>query len=239
MPIKPGSQTEYWNLPVGKIKELILTCFTNLNQSFAAELNTATIYGSLSSKISYTDDREPADGPAQIDLEKGKEVITIYEPYLAFLWCFCYLFITFRATKRPNHQISNEKISQAIALFNYGLSLFKEWNEWDSALPNPAKYDEKEQSHMAEVNALYCHSAAFILCHEFAHFYYGHVHSHASSPIADEFLADDYALDIFMKNMDVQGEEEKESKRLGAIIGLSSILFASSASKMRRRSAAA
>ena len=170
---KPGLQTEPWNLPVGQIKDLILTCFKNLNQSFTEELNTETAYGSLSNGIKYVDDRILADGPAEIGYDGEKGVITVYEPFLAFLWCFCYLFITTRASQHLKYEISDEKRLQAIALFEYGLSLFKKWSEWDLTLPNPATYEEKECAHIEEVNTLFCFSAAFILCHEFGHHFYG------------------------------------------------------------------
>ena len=178
-------------------------------------------------KIIYDDRPLPISDPARLD-EDG--TIYVNEPYLAFLWCLCYTVLTLYR-EREQALINSTQANRAVAVFNYALSLYYSWTSWDLTLPNPQEFDADVDPNVGEANGLFLYAGCLILCHEFSHQQLGHSSeltiSQSKEAIENEFAADKAAVEIFITAARNNEPERIESIRLGALMGMGSILFPS------------
>lgn len=220
--------TKVGNLPIRILANDLLFFFENTNPTFNKEIFDQVNYHGLKRGVIYDNRKECIKDIAML---KADNQIEIVEPYLAFLWTWCHLIIvSFRKRNVDGYDVCDLELNRAGEVFNYGLSLFRDWSVWDLSLPNPEHYDLSVNPFIEEANGLFLNAGKFILCHEYTHFYFGHssVTNYISREelIKEEFLADDYACQIILDGVS-NTPEERNSVYLGIVLGIGSLLFMS------------
>lgn len=219
------------NTPVRVLSKDVISHFQSLYLDFLDEIKHEVLYGSLQQGIYYDCHKDPIEDRACLEYDEdtskpGTYLTNLYikESYLAFMWCLCYAVVTIyreQSKVKPN-------LKPAVDVFNYGLSLHEQWSSWDmNSLPNPQQFDKSEEQHIGEVNGLFLYAATYILGHEFSHQQFGHDPEPLTSQesIQDEFEADKGALAIMKRALENRMLGEINSLKLGALLGLGSILF--------------
>ena len=98
---------------------------------------------------------------------------------------------------------SNPYVRRALAVLDNGIDLLRTYKDWQFfQLPNPEKYNEYDKSYIEAANGVYTAAMTFILLHEYAHQFCGHLDYLPSSmeSKADELSADEYAIEKFSYN---------------------------------------
>lgn len=186
---------------------------------------------------------EPAEGPEIIGTNG---TIWLQETFLSYLWGVTYATLVVydevlvRPRITPDYVRSAEQqslINDAVALFDYALSLFKHYSRWPlTELPNPEVYSEQEAHYVEKADAVFVMAMVFILLHEYAHFYLGHLEEDEArtaaglvQPIAerkaDEFAADRFAIETMLDGAAVADMKKANTVRCGIIVGLGAILL--------------
>ena len=212
------------NLPVQALSGNILQYLVNIHPEYLNELNDEITYQGLNRTISYNSSKQPIRNIAEISEDRH---ITIYENYIAFLWCLSFAIITFHKELEGDIDIhTNSKLQNAISLLHYAYSLKEDWNNWPSHLPNPTLVKD---NYVGEANAITVFSVGYILVHEIGHHTLGHDLSSASLDIEEarqeEFSADKYAFDTLIKGYEQQNISKNHSINFAIIVGISSILL--------------
>ncbi len=186
---------------------------------------------------------EPAEGP---HIEGANGTIWLQETFLSYLWGVAYaaLVVYDEVLVRPRITLayvrSTEQqglINDAVALFDYALSLFNRYARWPLAqLPNPEFYSEQEAYYVSKADAVFVMATVFILLHEYGHFYLDHLEedeARAASGLvqpvserkADEFAADRFAIETMLEGATQADEETANTIRCGVVVGLGAILL--------------
>lgn len=218
------------NLPVRVLQGPIINYFEHSNSEFTQELHIELKYGGLNRDISYDCQKRAITDIAAIS---GEKQITIYEPYIAFLWCLAYCSITHyrESAKEPLDSLNNPVILRAHQTLKYGLSLFDQWTPWDNGIPNPENYDLTIDPYIDEAGGAVVIACTFILLHEYSHHFLGHSMSVVSSKenldelISDEYKADTCALEVLVKIIGKRSIGEDTTIIFGLVLGISSLLF--------------
>ena len=227
---KPGSHIG--KLPVRVLSYTYIHWFLTICPSFVDEFETEVQLYGLKKYITYIIDEKNITSVAELTQNKN---ITIFESYNQFLWNINYSLIVvydegfhkplIHKTYKGNI-IPNKLIDEAIGLFFYAMSLISEYKKWpDYNLPNPEKYSRKRKQYIEKCNGSFVAAMTFILLHEFAHQYYGHIEYSPNSTNESKKLeldADEFAFDHMSKQF--AGPKGKTMK-LGIIAGLASLVL--------------
>jgi hypothetical protein len=120
---------------------------------------------------------------------------------------------------------SNPYVREALALFDYGLSLRNAYSDWDRSLPNPEEFACKNAYYVERTNGIFVSAMNFILYHEVAHNYYGHftyTPPTSAQSKKEEFDADNFALDYILSCGD---KKIQQTLKYGTVVALCSILL--------------
>ncbi len=215
------------HLPVHKLKGNIIQTLENACPDYSIELNHEIKFkgpNGLKGAIIYDDQKRPISDIAQIKDHQ----ITVYENFIAFLWCISYTIVTFYIERDGDiDPKTNLKIQNTISLLNYGYSLKQTWNEWPSSLPDPTKGDNDPCVGFA--NAITSFAMSYILAHEIGHHTLEHnltnVGLDTNEAKEDEFNADKYALDVLTAGYEEGDDAKNYSINVAIIVGLGSMLL--------------
>ncbi len=221
------------NLPIRVLPFNFLDWFENITPDFKEEVKGEIDFNGLQAGIQYHINRTKITEVACINSSKQ---IELYENFNQYLWCICYsLFVVFdESIQKPilenrytgKFDIENPYVKQAIAVFNNGFDLLHTYKDWQFfQLPNPEKYNEHEKYYVEKTNGIYTAAMTFILLHEFAHQYLGHLEYNPTSSEeskTDENNADDYAIDKIAQNF---SSERGTTYKCGIIAGISSLIL--------------
>lgn len=212
------------NLPVQALSGNIMQYLENAHPEFLNELNDEVTYQGLQRAIVYDDRQQPLNGIAEIN---DDHQITVYENYMAFLWCLSFAMVTFyRERESDTSSATNLNLNKAIALLDYAYSLKNKWSTWPNNLPNPTIVSD---DYVGEANGITVIAMSYILAHEIGHHTLGHDLSNAPSDIEEakqeELSADKYAFDTLIKGWEDNNIAKNNSINIAIIAGLSSILL--------------
>ena len=212
------------NLPVQIFSENILQYLQTACPDYYNELMNAITYEGLERTIIYDNRKQPIRDIAEITEDRQ---ITIYENYIAFLWCLSFAMVTFYKERESDiDQYTISKLQNAISLLQYGYSLKDKWSEWPSNLPNPTLVGDY---YVEKANAIAVISMSYILAHEIGHHILGHnltgVGLDTLEAKQEEFSADKYAFDVIVGGYEEQNMSKNNSINVAIIVGLGSILL--------------
>jgi len=219
-------------LPVRVLSYNFLEWFENITPDFKDEFKGEVDFNGLKAGIKYHINRSKITECACINSSRH---IELYENFNQYLWCISYsLFVLFdEAIQKPmlagqytgRFDFENPFVRKAVDVFNNGFDLLQSYKDWQFfQLPNPEKYNEYERYYVEKANGIYTGAMTFILLHEFAHQYFGHLDYVPTSVESkeDEFAADDYAIDKISYNFSsIRGATLK----FGVVAGISSLIM--------------
>lgn len=219
-------------LPVRVLTYTYVEWFLKIYPSFIHEFNGEVQLNGLKDYITYEIDEKRIESVAELTPNKN---IKIFETYNQFLWSISYSLIVFcdevflKASTGgafKGNLVSNELTKDAMDLFLYAMSLTAEYQKFPSYnLPNPEKYFYNTQEYVEKCNGSFVASMTFILLHEYAHQYLGHIDCSPQSKTESkkrELDADFFAFD----GMSTQFDTAKcRTIKLGIIIGLASLIL--------------
>lgn len=226
--------THEGHLPVRVLSFNVVDWFENVSPGFLEMAKYEIGPNGLDPGIAYHIDDEPIREVSQIDV---KRKIHVYENFNQYLWSICYALLVLHenvvhipeniAQGRYSATHNAHQAVNAIQVFDAGLDLLKKYhvNKFYK-LPNPERYKSEFAVDIERANALYVAGMVFILTHEFAHQFYGHLMTR--SGISDkerkgeEILADDFAFDQIKSSF---SGDEAQTNKCGIIAALASIIF--------------
>lgn len=226
--------------PIRVLQEIITAQFENTYPGFSELTKEVIEKLSLQPSIAYHLNEFPIEYEVsghkfQTPYVDENKAIHIHETFLSYVWCVSYSLTTlydltiYFKTEDFDIKISNAKISKALDLLSYGMSLIKLFSEWDKeALPNPELYSIEDQNSIERANVLFILAMNFILCHEFAHVEKKHIDTLLSKRItaADklefEIQADNRAIELMRTGIT---NAKKDGINIGILVGLSCLLF--------------
>lgn len=218
-------------LPVRVLEHNFLDWFENITPDFKEEAKNEIDFNGLKAGISYHINRSHIIGCACINADRQ---IELYENFNQYLWCICYSLIVLfdESMQKPmlaknytgKFDFENPFVRRAIDVFNNGFELLKTYKDLQFfKLPNPEKYNEYDKFYIECTNGVYTAAMTFILLHEFAHQYYGHLDYQTSKESKkDEYNADDYAIKKISYNF---SSERGTTYKFGIVAGISSLII--------------
>lgn len=221
------------DLPVRVLAFNFLDWFENITPDFKEEAQNEITFNGLKKDIQYHINRTKITEVACISPSKH---IELYENFNQYLWCICYslLVIFDESVHRPfienkytgQFDLENPFVKRAITVLNNGFDLLHTYKDWQFfQLPNPEKYNEYDKFYIEKTNAIYAAAMTFILLHEYAHQYLGHLEyepTSAEESKMEEYKADDYAIDKISYNFTSQ---RGATFKFGIIAGISSLIL--------------
>jgi hypothetical protein len=229
--------------PVRFLQPFLLGAFENAGPGFLELLEEQVRYTGANPKVKYDMNPNPVIGPEIKGLEGS---IFMQETYLSYLWGVTYAALVIydemliRPRITPAYARSAEQqtlINDAVALLGYALSLYDEYTHWPlDLLPNPERYDDQEAHYVEKADAVFVQATAFILVHEYAHRYLGHLEDdelRAVTGIAqsseerqeDEYAADRFAVEMMLAGAAHADKETSYTMLCGVVVGLGAILL--------------
>ncbi|RAK62564.1 phage exclusion protein Lit family protein [Hymenobacter edaphi] len=227
-PVGPGVQ------PVRAVHSLILGLFENASPEFSNTLSEQIKYFGANPRITYDIVPDAVEGPF---IQGAEGTIYIQETFLSYLWAVTYshlLLVDEEITRpriEPDYSRSETQaklIDDAYNVLIYALGLREVFAPWDTeALPNPEIFAEEEIHYVGKSSAVFVQAIVFILIHEFAHLYLGHLESGVpvdnAESIEDETKADNYAIAVMKEGADFL--INKQTVYCGVVVGLIAVLF--------------
>jgi hypothetical protein len=219
-------------LPVRTLPGHFIDWFLNMSEGFYEEFENEVNYGDLKEKIIYKISRTQIDNVAELTPERR---ITLYENYNQYLWCICYALVTAYTEGFEKPTISgtysgkihdSDLIKEAYSVLSNGLRLRRHFTTDDFfRLPNPET--RSTEYYVLKANGLYTAGMTFILFHEFAHQYYGHIShfSEGDQSKNEEMDADNYAIDQLSQSFST---ERGKTLKGGIIAGIISLMLLNS-----------
>lgn len=224
--------THQGELPVRVLPFNFLEWFENITPEFKDELNAEIKYNGLQAGIKYNINKTKITDCACIN---SKRQIELYENFNQFLWCICYsLLVLFdESIQKPlmagkytgKFDFENPSIRRSVDLFNNGFDLLHTYKDSHFfQLPNPEKYNEQDKFYIEKANGVFTAAMTFILLHEFAHQYFGHLDYDPTSAQSklDEQNADDFAINKISYNF---SSKRGSTYKLGIVAGISSLIL--------------
>ena len=172
-------------------------------------------------KLEYLTENTKVIGPST----NGKK-ITIHETYLSFLWGYIYSINTIAPI--GDKIISIEENLDARKLIKYIHGLMFEYNNWDiNILPNPVLFSKDDNNLIDRANYLFLLSIRFILLHEFAHIFLGHLNISSEKRTEKILKQMENDADITAINWSFQTyeEDEKFMGKLSILLALNSLSY--------------
>ena len=227
-------------LPVRVLSYNVIDWFENISPDFLEMAKCEIDIDGLQNAIGYSILEAPIKEVPHIDTNHK---IQIYENFNQYLWSICYALYVIhqnvleipiqvaQANYSAYHNASNASL--AIQVLDAGLDLLENFdaNQFYN-LPNPERYAPQISQYIEKTNGLYCAGMGFILTHEFAHQFYGHLmpRPRISDEVykKEEFFADEFALDQMRASF--TGKNGTTNK-VGLIAALASMIFLDSSLK--------
>jgi len=218
--------------PVRVLFQGVINFYCNWAENFNGEVLLNEInFNGLNKQVMIDIFEGPIKEIAFVDSTK---TIRIEESFLSFVWTICYaqLVISEKMNPRTNDiEINPNDIplgQNAFDLFNYGMSLKHAFTKWPDHLPNPEKYYQKDAHYIERANRAFIIVITFILYHEFAHVYLGHVDQ--GDVCREEYKADELAADKFAIEQITNTTKQVDliDGKACALMGLSALLLFSS-----------
>lgn len=217
--------------PIKVLGPDITSVFQTIYPDFLTEINVQVTQNGLHRSIQFDSRQESIDELAYIEWDQsGEGQIYISEAYCIFIWTLCHIVLTLYR-ERNTGLAQNIRVIRAGNTFQYGLSLYQNWTDWDLRLPNPQEFEEEDMQRIGDTNGLFLYAICLILAHEFSHHRLGHQYSPPDRDLQDEYEADQAAVQILLKGVDYyktlenKGLDRVESIQLGALLGIGSLLF--------------
>ena len=212
-----------------------------IDNDLCEELVKLIVDSVLSPKIEYHLDEKPIidfrqNMNSQLPYIDENKIIHLQETFLSYLWinCYCMLVVFNEGIHKPlmdgNYSgiiVENSNVKDAFNLFDYGISLIKEYSIWDKdILPNPERYTKEAEKHITNTSGVYMFAVIFVILHEIAHAKYNTIGllSKFESKI-DEQQADNWALHQLTKMLDQN--LYRSNIAIGLISALCSLLLLS------------
>ena len=225
--------------PVRFLQPLLLGAFENAAPGFFDLLQEQVRYNGANPAVTYDMDPLPADGP---HIEGVDGTIYLRESFLSYLWGVSYAGLVIydetivRPRITPEYVRSAEQqklITGAVGVFKYALSLTRRYSHWPlEQLPNPERYSEQETFYVEKTDAVFVMATVFVLIHEYAHFFLGHLESDAAGIVqtsterkADETAADRFAIQTMLEGAAIADPQTANTIRCGIVVGLGAILL--------------
>lgn len=222
------------DLPVRVLSYNFLEWFENITPDFKDEAKAEIDFFNLKAGISCKIQRDRVIETARINEEHK---IEIFENFNQYLWSICYSLIVLfdECYQKPKStggaigiiDVDNGYVNDALAVFVNGTDLLRTFKDWQFfQLPNPEKYAECSKIYIEAANGVFTAAMAFILLHEYAHQFYGHLNY---SPSSDESKRDELAADEYAVLKVDQNRNNKRWRTLvyGIVAGILSLLFLS------------
>lgn len=219
-------------LPIRVLSYNFLDWFQNISPDFKDEAIAEIAFRELYSGIQYNIVRERITNVAAIN---NSRQITLYENYNQFLWCICYsLFVIFyEGVQKPLREgrysgkldFDDPSVEKSIQVFDAGFDLLSAYDrEIFYQIPNPETYPESDSFYIAKTNGCYVAAMTFILLHEYAHQFLGHLDYSPNSKESkrDEFAADNYAISRISFNF---ASERGKTFKFGIVAGICSLIM--------------
>lgn len=172
-------------------------------------------------KLEYLTENIAIIGPST----DGKK-ITLHDTFLSFLWAYIYSIIA--TSPMEGKEITTKDNNNARELRKYAQSLMKEYSNWDKELmPNPELFEKDENRLIGVSNNIFLLSVRFILMHEFAHIFLGHL----DVPFAKQTLDNIKKMEVDADNVAIEwtlqtlGIEDEFSGKLSLITALNSLSY--------------
>ncbi len=176
--------------------------------------------------------------------EQSQQEIILLDSFYAFMWSYSYFMLVLHDYILEYHRVLSGEEPTANAPTNdmlVGAVLVKQHadceivhgntkNSWkcypgsQAFLPNPFNYEENREFYISKANGIYCYAVAFILGHEYHHFYYGDVFKQLDDEESkkNELFADATSLEKYALLEDPQ---EKKTFAAGIATALMAIYF--------------
>ena len=231
----------------------IVHTFENVDASSLRMHQAVTHSGKLSESINYDNGKEKVRPPSA---DTKTREIYIQETYLAHLWVYIYsVFVMYEeGVQKPlikntfdgSLKFETELLQRAKTLFDWTVSLTREYSEWDEKLPNPRTHNsDKEKFYAEKVNGIFQLAVSYLMFHEFAHLTQGHdsffigMGDLSDADIAEriqiENEADQYAFNMLIKDYD--DEKQRWIKGLSILFVIcSALLITSKARSIKQKS---
>lgn len=219
-------------LPVRVLSHNWINWFENITPNFKEEAKGEIDFRNLKAGLIYHFDKSQITECAYIN---PNHQIELYENYNQFLWCICYsLLVLFdKGIQEPilckNYtgklDFNNPYIRNSINIFNNGFDLLNTYKDRQFyQFPNPEKYNKYDKYYIEKVNAIFCAAMVFILLHEYAHQFLGHLDNNYKSeePQNDEYACDEYAIDKMSSKLSTK---ESSTYKFGIIAAISSLII--------------
>lgn len=227
-------------MPIRVLQHNLSDGFERLNSEFLSLTKQMIAAGKLDPGISLDLEEAPIKIPST-----GFGKLFIHEAFLSYIWCIAFSLAVLHDEvigKRSrneyfqnNDETTDMELSRAAyRLWEYAVSLIRQYQSWDTTLPNPEKVEECHAQVISRVNGLYLTAMHFILAHEFAHIELEHNSRSLPALSAEEENtvfekeADKRAMELVMAGAT---PENTATLRFGVLIGLCSLLFFSSVTK--------
>lgn len=228
--------------PIRVLQHNIIKQFEDTTPEFIQLTLDTIIDKGLQRGIGYHVNENPIiipGGRAQTPYVDGTKKIYIHETFASYVWCVTYSLIVLYDEavakpsqnlfmNRPINKIEYEKIKNAQAVFDYGLSLITTFSHWDKRLPNPESYPEDDSFYIERSNAVFIYALNFILCHEFIHVEREHVDRKLLGTITNlenielEKEADRKAIELILTGVT---SDRRKSAIAGILVGLCTLLY--------------
>ena len=224
--------THIGELPVRVLQYNFIEWFENITPDFKDEVKGEIDFNGLKAGIKYHIEKSHITECACINTNSQ---IELYENFNQYLWCICYsLFVLFdESIQKPmlagkytgKFDFNNPFVRRAVDIFSNGFDLLNTYKDWQFfQFPNPEKYNEYDKQYIEKANGVYTAAMTFILLHEFAHQYYGHLDYYPTSDESkkDECTADDYAIEKISYNF---SSDRGATFKFGIVAGISSLIM--------------
>ena len=214
--------------PIDQLSGNVLHAFEQPAGLLNMDLISAIRDGLLSAEIHLHEDDSSPRAPRVVRNEgRNGELepayIELHRPHLELLWAFIFgWFVLYEeAVQKPllaksftGPIVLDSALKQRAAqLLSWATGLKDKYTRWPQNLPSPSlstATSVEEREYSAKVNGIFQEAIAFMLYHEFAHIFQGHldVYDRAPTPEASaltkqlEREADDFAFRIFVMETD-------------------------------------
>ncbi len=180
---------------------------------------------------------------SKIEESKQQEIVLL-DSFYAFMWSYSYFMLVLHDYILEYHRVLSGQNPTANAPTNdmlIGAVLVKQHadnqivrgttrNSWmfypqsTALLPNPFNYEENREFYISKANGVYCYAVAFILGHEYHHFYYGDLYAQFDDEESqkNELFADATSLE---KYASLENLQEKETFAAGIATALMTLYF--------------
>ncbi|MDD3039478.1 phage exclusion protein Lit family protein [Bacteroides sp.] len=222
-------------LPVSTLNNAVIEWLSNVSIELNEMLQSEITYNKFNGVVNFRCRESHIDIENDLPYINTRSTVILSENYNQLLWCISYFICSsFDETLEYMDAKINGKpcnpntfiIKKSMSVFEAGLSLINEYNkEIFFKLPNPEKYSNDNQLDIEKTNSVYCAGISFIILHEFAHHYYGHITYCPSVDISkkEEFDADDFAIEYLLSKCTTL--DSISSQKVGVIAVLISLFF--------------